>query len=132
MIDPNLLAEQFSSKGVGNGMEILKLIQKWKQGCKFAVRNPLECPACTERLINNIEKYESVAMFSGCITPKFYLVVDRLREIHDESVKTRADMSLVDNKDLGALLNEFFRLGKELRLLKPHIYVDAEDDRRRT
>lgn len=113
-------------------MEILKLIQKWKQGCKFSVRNPLECPACTERLINNIERYESVAMFSGCITPKFYLVIDRLRAAHDESVEVKADTSIVDNKDLGALLNEFFRLDKELRRLKPHVFVDAEDDHRCT
>lgn len=114
MIDPDELAEQFASlwSATGETSEAFKKL--------------------SEAMRNNIESYETAAVFSGCITPKFYLVIDRLRTIHDESVEVKADMSLVDNKDLGALLNEFFRLDKELRLLKPHIYVDAEDYRRST
>lgn len=109
-------------------MEVLRLIKKWRRGCKFAVRNPLECPACTERLINGIEHFESVARFSGCITPKFYMVIDRLRTIVCQKDIGQKDIMMVHRGDLAALLNEFFRLDRELRRLKPSIHVDEHNE----
>lgn len=30
-------------------MEILKMIQKWREGCKLAKTKPIECTACTSK-----------------------------------------------------------------------------------
>ena len=37
-------------------MEILKLIKEWRKGCSMSGTNPMNCAACTESLINNIER----------------------------------------------------------------------------
>lgn len=113
-------------------MTILELIDEWRQGCRFAT-NPLECTACTEKLINNIENIERVQVFGGCITPKFYLVVDRLRDaacLHPEDDRQRGlgEMRLVERSDLAALMHEFFRLDAMLRKQNPHIYVEPIEE----
>jgi len=107
-------------------MEILNMIRKWREGCKFAQHNPLECPACTERLINNIELFESASKFNGCITPKFYLVVDQLTTSVHNADREKKDTMVVKVHDVRALLNEFFRLDRELRRMKPYVHVSNE------
>ena len=108
-------------------MEVLTLIQKWRQGCQLAKKNPLDCPACTERLINDIELFETASKFNGCITPKFYLTVDRLREVLGSPELRRGDLCSVRHDDLRALLNEFFRLDRELRRMKPYVQIHGLD-----
>lgn len=108
-------------------MEVLTLIQKWRQGCQLAKKNPLDCPACTERLINDIELFETASKFNGCITPKFYLVVDELRMAVTEATHGHHDMVHVKASDVRALLNEFFRLDRVLRRMKPYVQINGAD-----
>ncbi len=39
-------------------MEILEMITEWRKGCSLSGKNPIECPACTEALIDAIERHE--------------------------------------------------------------------------
>lgn len=118
-------------------MRILEMIAKWREGCSFSKKNPLECTACTETLINNIENYASVTLYSGCITPELYKVVRRL---HDALTLARAEENsgltvsvLVGAGDLESLLHEFFRLDNILRLQNPRIPIhNSEEDHRVT
>lgn len=116
-------------------MEILEMIAEWRKGCSLSGKNAINCPACTEALIDAIEQKEKLDKHSGCITPKLYLVVDRLRDAassHPENEKQRGlhNDRIVDRKDLEALLHEFFRMSKQLHKLKPHIHVAEEEDHR--
>ena len=106
-------------------MEILKMIQKWREGCKLAKTKPIECTACTSKLIDDIELREQANQYNGCITPKFIEVIDRLRHVvtSDDSL-----ICFVSRSDLLALLNEFLRLDFELRKLKPYVYIDQQED----
>ena len=118
-------------------MKILSMIAEWRKGCKLSGRNPIECPACTERLINNIENYATVSLYSGCITPKLHLVIKRLR---DALTLARANQNndpkneiLVSTNDLESLLHEFFRLDTILRQKFPNTPIsNSEEDHRVT
>lgn len=118
-------------------MKILSMIAEWRKGCKLSGRNPLECPACTERLINNIENYATVSLYSGCITAELYLVLKRL---HDALTLAQASQNndpksdiLVSTNDLESLLHEFFRLDTILRQKFPNTHIsEFEEDHRVT
>jgi len=110
-------------------MDILNLIQKWREGCKLAKTKPIDCAACTERLIDNIEMREKISQFSGCITPKFYMVIDRVRESVTFATQAGSEFVSVKVSDLTALLHEFFRIDRELRRLKPYIHVNPSSAR---
>lgn len=111
------------------------MIAKWREGCTFSKKNPLECHACTETLINNIENYASVTLYSGCITPQLYKVVKRLRDALTVAASTENNGPhapvLVSASDLESLLHEFFRLDNVLRLHNPRtpIQTNEEDHR---
>lgn len=113
------------------------MIAKWREGCSFSKKNPLECTACTEKLINNIESYATVTLYSGCITPELYKAVKRLRDALTlaraaENNEPHAT-ALVSAKDLESLLHEFFRLDNVLRLQNPRIPIhNSEEDYRVT
>lgn len=118
-------------------MKILSMIAEWRKGCKLSGRNPLECPACTERLINNIENYATVSLYSGCITPKLHLVLKRLRDAltlaqGSQNNDPKSDI-LVSTNDLESLLHEFFRLDTILRQKFPNTHIsESEEDHRVT
>ena len=113
-------------------MEILKMIEDWRNGCELARTHPVECPACTMKLIDTIELKERVNLHSGCITPKLHAAIDRLRSAISSKDHVRGDSCLVKQTDLHALITEFFRLDKELQHLKPYITINTEDDYRCT
>lgn len=118
-------------------MKILEMIAKWRKGCKLSPHNPLECTACTETLINNIENYATVTLYSGGITPKFHTVITRLRNaltvaraIENNDPKTEI---LVSANDLESLLHEFFRLDGIMRQQFPKVPIThLEEDHRVT
>lgn len=106
-------------------MEILEMIEEWRKGCSLSGNNPVECTACTETLINSIEAKERLVIYSGCITPKFHLVIDRLRA----KVSNKEDvgnLTTVDKADLSALMHEFFRLSKQLHRANQTHFSDEE------
>lgn len=109
-------------------MEILKMIQKWREGCKLAKTKPVECTACTSKLIDDIELREQANLYNGCITPKFIEVIDRLKQIATTHDSDSSDQCAVNHGDLLAMLNEFIRLDFELRKLKPYMYIDPQED----
>ena len=39
-------------------MEILEMIAEWRKGCSLSGKNAINCPACTEVLIDSIEQKE--------------------------------------------------------------------------
>lgn len=111
-------------------MEILNMIKEWRKGCDLAKSHPVECHACTIRLIDAIELKERIHQYSGCITPKLYVTVDKLRASCEDLA--RGEYCTVKSSDLKALLSEFFRLDKELQHLKPYIVINPEEDYRCT
>lgn len=116
-------------------MEILEMIAEWRKGCQFSGKNPVECPSCTERLINNIENYAKVLLYSGCITPQFHKVLERLRLALTnaraaENKEPQASV-LVSTSDLESLLHEFFRLDTILREKFPKTSITKEEEAHR-
>lgn len=114
-------------------MEILEMIAEWRRGCTCAPEDhPEECAECTVGLIRAIENREKVRIHSGCITPKFYLTLDRLRDAASSKPKDKNQLILeeriVNRSDLLAMLHEFFRLDSEIRRLRPNIYVEQKDE----
>lgn len=115
-------------------MKILELIAKWRKGCRLSPHKPIECGACTETLINQIEDYATISLYSGCITPKLHATVKNLRDaltIVDE-IDVERKVSVRAN-DLESLLHEFFRLDTLLRQHNPNVVVNyPEEDHRAT
>ena len=99
-------------------MEILEMIAEWRKGCSLSGKNAINCPACTEALIDSIQHKEEVSLFSGCITPRFDQVIDRLKAVthlqHERRRGHRTDV-LVSVADIEALLHEFYRVDRQLR-----------------
>ena len=88
-------------------MTILNMIAKWRRGCSFSQPNrPESCVPCTLRLINNIETALKSEQYSGCITPKLHEVIDELQAKPPK------------REDVDALLHEFFRLDKILKIYR--------------
>lgn len=118
-------------------MEILEMIAEWRTGCTCAPpEHPEECVACTINLISAIENKEKVQAFSGCITPNFYKVIERLSDaasIHPKNGKQQglASTRLVDRNDINSLLHEFFRLDSLLRKKYPHVFVESQEESHR-
>lgn len=112
-------------------MEILEMIQDWRNGCDLAKSHPIECHACTIKLIDAIELKERIHQHSGCITPRLHEAVDKIQSASVND-KVRGDSCVVKVSDIQALLNEFFRLDKTLQHLKPHIVINPEEDYRCT
>jgi len=116
-------------------MEILEMIAEWRRGCTCSrPGHPEECVSCTLGLIEAIERKEKVLTFSSCVTPKFYLVVDRLREVttfppKNLNLGAPNEKVFVDRSDLLSLMNEFFRLNSEICKLRPAILTKEEDHR---
>lgn len=117
-----------------SSMKILEMIAKWRKGCQFSPNNPIECGACTETLINRIEDYATISLYSGCITPKLHATVKNLRDaltVTDEIDPERK--IFVRANDLESLLHEFFRLDTLLRQHNPEISIHyPEEDHRAT
>lgn len=114
-------------------MKILEMIAKWRKGCRLSPHNPIECGACTETLINQIEDYATISLYSGCITPKLHATVKNLR---DALTVAKADPDCkvsVRANDLESLLHEFFRLDTLLRQHNPDVTIHyPEEDHRAT
>lgn len=88
-------------------MNILNMIAKFRRGCSFSQPDhPESCVPCTLRLINDIETALKSEQYSGCITPKLHEVIDELQANPPK------------REDVDALLHEFFRLDKILKLYK--------------
>lgn len=103
-------------------MEILEMIAEWRKGCSVSRKHPVDCPECTEALINAIEAREKERVFSGCVTTRFDLVVERLRNAVDPVPKDFRQRGLCDERivktnDIEAILKEFFRLDCSVRRL---------------
>lgn len=99
-------------------MEILEMITEWRKGCSVSKKHPIDCPACTEQLIDAIERKEKASVFSGCITPRFDKVIERLKDcVRIDSPKRRGmrEEAIVSANDVEAMLHEFYRLDRELR-----------------
>lgn len=113
-------------------MKILEMIAKWRKGCALSSHNPLECTACTEKLINNIESYATVTLYSGCITPKFHMVVQRLQTAlslaRANPNYTPKSGVLVGENDLESLLHEFFRLDGIMRQQFPKVPIHSKEE----
>lgn len=102
-------------------MEILEMIAEWRKGCSVS-KHPVDCPACTEALINAIEAREKERVFGGCVTTRFDLVIERLRNAVDPVPKDfrqrgLRDERIVKSNDIEAILKEFFRLDRSVRRL---------------
>ena len=88
-------------------MNILNMIATWRLGCRFSQPNrPESCVPCTLRLINDIETALKSEQYSGCITPKLHEVIDELQANPPK------------REDVDALLHEFFRLDKILKIYR--------------
>ena len=88
-------------------MSILNMIAKWRRGCSFSQPDrPESCVPCTLRLINGIETALKSEQYSDCITPKLHEVIDELQANPPK------------REDVDALLHEFFRLDKILKIYR--------------
>ena len=99
-------------------MEILEMIAEWRKGCSLSGKNAINCPACTEALFDSIQHKEEIAIFSGCITPRFDKVIERLKEATSHNYERRRGMrddTIVSVNDIHAILHEFYRVDRQMR-----------------
>lgn len=99
-------------------MEILEMIAEWRKGCSLSGKNAINCPACTETLIDSIQHKEEVSVFSGCITPRFDKVIERLKAATSYDYERRRGMrddTIVSVNDIHAILHEFYRVDRQMR-----------------
>ena len=117
-------------------MEILEMIAEWRKGCSISGKHPVECSACTEALIDKIEQKEQIAVFSGCITPRFDKVIERLKAATSHDYERRRGMrddTIVSVNDIYALLHEFYRVDRQMRRMyaenaKLHNKLESEEE----
>ena len=129
-------------------MEILEMISEWEKGCSCAgpmfdemrgnppgTTSPSECSECTEGLLHAIKQHEITKTFSGCLTPRFDLVVQRLEKASDDErgILRTNTRRVVEALDLQSLLHEFYRIdGLYRRLMAknetPDIKFNGEEN----
>lgn len=112
-------------------MKILEMIAKWRKGCQLSPHNPIGCSACTETLINRIEDYATISLYSGCITPELHATVKNLRDALTVAEKTPKQEVVVRANDLESLLHEFFRLDVMLRKYNPNVHIHYKEEEHR-